>query len=114
VLHAPPRPASSSLSCSIVLFPACSLSPHASPLPCPPPHPVCSWPACTFLLSLPFSASITLLTPLPMPWINSILYYTFLWLVPQGEGMPWPTETSSSSIPHRPSIEHIPYLFIFL
>jgi hypothetical protein len=40
-----------------------------------------------FSLSLTFSVSTTLLSPLTMPRINSILFYTILWLVPQEEGM---------------------------
>jgi hypothetical protein len=37
-----------------------------------------------------------------MSWINSTLYYTVLWLVPQGEGMSQhgPTEAPSSSTPN--------------
>ena len=42
------------------------------------PLSTCSW---------PFSVSTTLSTPFPMPWINSILYYTIVWLDPQGEQM---------------------------
>lgn len=51
-------------------------------------------------LSLFLSVSTTLSTPLPMCWINSILYYT-MWLVPQGEGMPQhgPTEAHPFPIP---------------
>ena len=50
-----------------------------------PPLSTCSWPWLASIhlyslsLSLPFSASTTLLTPLSMPWINSILYYTILY-----------------------------------
>jgi hypothetical protein len=48
-----------------------------------------------------------------MPWINSILYYTVLWLVPQGEGMPQhrPTEAPPSPMPYRASTKHIPGFF---
>jgi hypothetical protein len=56
----------------------------------------------TLSFSLPFSASATLLTPLPMPWINSILYHTFLWLVSQGEGMPWHEPTEARPSPTTP------------
>jgi hypothetical protein len=59
-------------------------------------------------------ASITLLTPLPMSWINSILYYTIVWLVPQEEGMPQPAEAPPFPIPHYTSIEHIPPLYLFM
>jgi hypothetical protein len=40
----------------------------------------------TLSLSLPFFSSTTLLTPLPTIWINSILYYSILWLFPGGGG----------------------------
>ena len=42
----------------------------------------------TLSLSLPFSVSATFLTPFPMLQINSILYYTGVYVVPQGEEMP--------------------------
>jgi hypothetical protein len=69
----------------------------------------------TLSLSLPFSASTILLTPLPMPWVNSILYYTVLLLVSQGERMPWhgPAKTSASPAPHHTTIEHI-FLYLFI
>jgi hypothetical protein len=57
------------------------------------------------------------LTPLPMPWINSILYYTdIVWLVPQEEMMlqHGPAEAPPSTMPHHTSIEHISPLFIFI
>jgi len=71
-----------------------SISPFpSSPTPC-----ALGWPLLLYLsspllslpphLSQPSSASTTLLTPLPMPSLNSILYYTIEWLVPQGEGVP--------------------------
>jgi hypothetical protein len=57
------------LSCPLGLFP--------SPLASPSLHMVmASLYFSTLALSLPFSASITLLTLLPMPWVYSILYYT--------------------------------------
>jgi hypothetical protein len=77
-------------------------------------------------LSLCLSVSLSLfsllsLSPSPSPSpppspSPSILYYTIIWLVPQGEGMPQhgPAETSSSPIPDYTPIEHIPLLFIFL
>ena len=63
----------------------------------------------TFSLSLCFTASTTLLPPLPMPWINSVLYYTIMWLVPRGKGMSRhrPIETPLSPIPHHTPIEPI-------
>jgi hypothetical protein len=92
--------ASSYLSCPLAL--------HTLP---PPPalHVFMAGLFSTLSLSLPFSDSTTLLTPLPMPWINSILYYTVVWLVPEGEGMPWhgPSETPSSPTPPHTPIEHI-------
>jgi hypothetical protein len=71
------------------------LSPQANvwPLLLYPPPSVClclSLSVCLSVclsVSLPFSACITLLTPFPMPWINSILYYSVLCLVSRGEGM---------------------------
>ena len=52
-----------------------------------------------------YCLSIILLTPLPMAWINSILDYTIVWLVPQGEGMAQhgPTEVPSAPIPDNTS-----------
>jgi hypothetical protein len=73
---------------SVSLLTSCS---YSVPSPFPPPlHSLplslsmCSLMASTPLvlyslplsLSLPFSAFATFLNPLPMPWINSILYYT--------------------------------------
>jgi hypothetical protein len=59
-------------------------------------------------LSLPFSASATLLTPLPMPWINFILNYTSVCLVSQLEGMSGhgPAEAPPPPTRHH-TIEHI-------
>jgi hypothetical protein len=99
-----------------------SLPPPCLLLSCsPPPHPLPSlhvvMAGLSPPLSLPFFASTSLLTPLPMPWIDSILYYIILWLVPQGEGMPrhGPAETSPHPHTSPHPIEHIPislYLFI--
>jgi hypothetical protein len=43
-----------------------------------------------------------------MPWINSILYCTIMWLIPQGEGMPQhgPTEVPPSPTPDHTPTEH--------
>jgi hypothetical protein len=67
-------------------------------------------------LSLTFSPSTTLLTPLPMPLINSILCDTIVCLVPRGESMLQHglTEAVPSLIPDYTSIEHIFPLFKFL
>jgi hypothetical protein len=75
-----------------------------------------------FSTPTPFSASTTLLTSFLIPWINSVLYYTIIWLVPQREGIPQhgPAETSPSPIPHYTPIpvytliERILSLFIVL
>ena len=101
-----------SCSCSVLFF-LPLLSPHAH-----------GWSLllysfhciCLCLSFMPFSASITFSIPLPMPWINSIVYYTILCLVPQGEEMPLhgPAETTSSPIPHHTSIELISSLFVYL
>jgi hypothetical protein len=57
-----------------------------------------------------FSASTTLSTPLPVPCINSILYYTFMWLVPQGEGMPQHGPIEAPLPPHLTA--HSPDIFL--
>ena len=51
--------------------------------------------------SLCFSLTTTLLIPLHMPWINSILCYTTLELVSKGEWISWhvPAEVPLSCIP---------------
>jgi hypothetical protein len=86
----PPLSLALLLSCSLPLL--ISFSPSSTP----------SWPASTSLLS-PSLCLYCSLNSLPMPWINSILHYTILWLVPQGEGMPQHglPETSPSPIPHH-------------
>jgi hypothetical protein len=50
-----------------------------------------------------------------MPWINSFLYYSIVWLVPQGEGIPQhgPTEAPLSSTPYLASIKHLWSLLFF-
>jgi hypothetical protein len=67
-------------------------------------------------LSLIFSASTTLLTPLHVVLnkLYSILYHPVTG--PWGGRMPWhwPTETSPSPIPDYTSIENVLFLFIFL
>jgi hypothetical protein len=80
-----------------------------------PPLPTWSWQASILSLSLPFSASTTLYHLNSPPWINSILYYTIMWLIPQEERMPWlgSTETTPYPIPHHTPIEHI-LISIFL
>jgi hypothetical protein len=72
---------------------------------------------CTLSFSLPFSASTTLLTPLPMPWLNSVLCYT-VWLVPRGrDALAWARQDTpflhltTPTLPHPH--EHILHLFIF-
>ena len=103
--------------CSLTLASlSCLLAPPL--IPSPSPLSPCGHAGLyfsTLSFSLPFSASTTLLTPLPMPWINSILYYTVVWLVSQGEGMPWhgPAETSPSPTLHLHPVEHISSFFIF-
>jgi hypothetical protein len=79
----------------------------------------------SFSLSLSLSLTHTLsaflclyypLSHFPMPRINSILYYTVMWLVPHGEGMPQhgPTETPLSTIPHHTPTELILSLYLFI
>jgi len=79
-----------------------------------PPHAY-GQPASSPPLSLPFFVSTTLLTPLPMPRINSILYYTIHRCVVGSSGgrdaLAWACR--GISYPHT-SIEHIPPVFIFL
>ena len=86
---------------SLALLSSCYFS-VLSPLPPlfhSPPSSLftCSWLVYTPLLPLPlplafplpvslFSVSTTLSTFLPMPWINSILYYSVVWLAPPGKG----------------------------
>jgi hypothetical protein len=72
-LPPPPSLALLLLSCPLGLFPSPSLHMVMAGLY-----------FSTLSFSLPFSASTTLLTPLPMPWINSILYYTLIWLILSG------------------------------
>ena len=99
-----PPPHSLSLLFSYSLA-SCSLAPSL-PIPfLPSLHMVMvSLYFSTLSFSLPFSAYTTLLTLLPKPKINSVLYYTILWPALGAWGrMPWygPTKTSPSPTPHH-------------
>jgi hypothetical protein len=91
-----PRGSAALMACLYSLF---SLSPSLSLSP--PPR---------------FSVSTTLSTPLPMPWINFILYYTVLWLVTQWGGMPQhgPSEAPPSPTAYLTSTRHILSPFIII
>jgi len=96
------------LSCSSL--PAVSpLSPVSSPF-FPHAHD-CLYFSSTLLLL--FLCPTTLSTPLQMPWINSILYYTLMWLVPQGGRDVSAWAHWGTPFPHT-SIEHNPPLILFI
>ena len=82
------------------LVPLLPISPHSL---LPSLHVVMASLYFSTLSALTFSASATPLIPLPMPWINSILYYIIVWLVSQWEGMPGhrPVEARSFPTPHQ-------------
>jgi hypothetical protein len=70
------------------------------PLP-PPPHMLMAG----LYFSTPPLPPPSLLTPLSIHWINFILYYTSMWLVPQGEGMPRHGPPGTPLLPH--TLPHI-------
>jgi hypothetical protein len=100
----------SSLSC---LLPSCfSLLLHLSPHSLSSSLHIVMIYSSTLFLSLPFSSSTILLTPLPMPWVNSILYYTLVWLVPQSEGISQHGPTKAPPSPLTSQHLHRTYLIV--